>query len=82
MAKRKKSFGGVLRDLRLSSDLFQEDIANICEVTPQFISNWECGRSYPPPERLQAACDEYGWDYEGLSKLIVKEKHDKSKFGY
>lgn len=40
-------FGSRIKNLRLSKGITQNDLAGILYVTPQAISKWERGISYP-----------------------------------
>lgn len=43
-----------LRKLRLSKELTQEDVANYLNITPQSVSKWERGETYPDITLLPA----------------------------
>jgi transcriptional regulator with XRE-family HTH domain len=46
------AFGAYLKKKRLEAGLTQIDVAKILGYTPQFVTNWENGRSNPPARVL------------------------------
>ena len=50
------TFGEKLYELRKSSGLSQEQLAERCSVTRQPVSKWELGQGYPETEKLLVLC--------------------------
>lgn len=48
-----KNFGRRIATLRQSVGLTQNDVAEVCNVTVQAVSKWECGRSCPDALMLE-----------------------------
>jgi transcriptional regulator with XRE-family HTH domain len=72
LLKKREILGHFLRDSRLNSGLSQTDVAQIFNfATPQFISNWENGRSSPPLKYLDKLCRIYSMDLEKFYDIMV-----------
>ena len=56
----KDFFSSKLRELRRESAMSQEQLANICGVSVQAVSKWECAQSYPDIELLEIIADTFG----------------------
>lgn len=54
--------------IRKESDLTQDELAEICSVTRQTISNWENGKSYPDLDTLVVLSDSFGVSLDALLK--------------
>ena len=65
-----------LRQLRQSSGLTQEQVAQQIGLTRQALSSYESGRTRPDSETLMALAEIYGTDLEGL--LYGQEKQRKA----
>jgi len=65
-----------LRQLRQSSGLTQEQVAQQIGLTRQALSSYESGRTRPDIETLMALAEIYGTDLEGL--LYGQEKQHKA----
>lgn len=50
------TFGEKLYELRKSSGLSQEQLAEKCSITRQSVSKWELGQGYPETEKLLVLC--------------------------
>lgn len=53
-------FGDRLKELRKEKKLKQEDIAEICDVASQTISNWENNITQPPFEVVKKIAEYFG----------------------
>ncbi len=62
----KDSFSSKLRELRRESAMSQEQLANICGVSVQAVSKWECAQSYPDIELLEIIADTFGVTIDAL----------------
>ena len=54
--------------IRKENDLTQDELAEICSVTRQTISNWENGKSYPDLDTLVVLSDSFGVSLDALLK--------------
>ena len=54
--------------IRKENDLTQDELAEICSVTRQTISNWENGKSYPDLDTLVMLSDSFGVSLDALLK--------------
>lgn len=80
--------GKRIAEIRRENDLTQEDLAEICSVTRQTISNWENSKSYPDLETLVLISDTYGvsldvllkGDKKMVSEITKEQKQGRSKF--
>lgn len=83
------SFQEKIKDYRVNSELTQSEVAIIFGyTTPQFISNWERGCSFPPPAAFRKLIKIYNLTFQqGISlaesledavvdKTIVKFKNE------
>ncbi len=78
--------GKRIAEIRKEHNLTQEDLAEICSVTRQTISNWENGKSYPDLETLVLISDTYGvsldammkGDRKMVSKITKEQKQGRS----
>lgn len=70
------AFGEQLRDMRLSRDLTQEQVADLVGVTGATWSRWETGRSFPSPYHLHKLMEVFP-SFRGGSLLIDQEKLDR-----
>jgi transcriptional regulator with XRE-family HTH domain len=55
-----------IKTLRKANDLTQEDLADILNVTPQCVSKWERGETYPDIELLPALANFYHTTIDAL----------------
>lgn len=55
-----KKLGRQIRSYRLISGLSVAELGRRLEVNPQYISNWEGGRSLPSVRQYGLACQELG----------------------
>ena len=53
MSSLKTKFGKRLRELRKSSGLTQEQLAEIVAIEPPNLSKIECGMHFPQPEKIE-----------------------------
>lgn len=69
---RQKVLGQFLKDARQRAGLSQGQVARIFGfTTPQFISNWENGRSSPPMKHIAKLCRLYPIDAGQFFDLLV-----------
>lgn len=54
--------------IRKENDLTQDELAEICSVTRQTISNWENGKSYPDLDTLVLLSDSFGVSLDAMLK--------------
>jgi len=54
--------------IRKENDLTQDELAEICNVTRQTISNWENGKSYPDLDTLVMLSDSFGVSLDAMLK--------------
>ena len=52
-----EKFGGRLRLARTMKGLTQEDLACLLETSQKIISEYECGKVFPSPNRLKQLAD-------------------------
>ena len=77
--------GKRIAEIRKEHKLTQEDLAEICSVTRQTISNWENGKSYPDLETLVLISDTFDvsldamlkGDRKMVSEITKEQKHGK-----
>ena len=62
----KDFFSSKLRELRRECAMSQEQLANICGVSVQAVSKWECAQSYPDIELLETIADTFGVTIDAL----------------
>lgn len=55
----KLAFARNLKELMENSSSTQEDIAKICGVSQQTVSDWLTGKKYPRMDKVQAILDHY-----------------------
>ena len=71
-----------LRKLRINAELSQRDVANSMGYsTPQFISNWERGLSWPPVSDIRKLATLYNCNPDHVFDLVLSERisHEKTK---
>ena len=68
--------GGKIRALRKKQGLTQEDLAIAVEVTPQAVSKWERGLSFPEIAHLPRLADCFGCSVDAL--LRDPQKNDEA----
>lgn len=62
-----------LKEKRVSANMTQGQVAEILGYTsPQFVSNWERGMSYPPIETLKQLSRIYSIDQDELFDVLLK----------
>ena len=61
-----ESFGRRLAALRQCAGMTQSDVAEVCNVTVQAVSKWECGRSCPDALMLSRIADALGVEIQEL----------------
>lgn len=70
-----KTFAMTFKEERIKAKTSQGKIAKFMGWTsPQFVSNWERGISYPSPEALETIANAFEMNHAKLSSLILKEK--------
>ena len=60
--------GKKIAEIRKENGLTQEDLAELCSVTRQTISNWENGKSYPDLETLVLISDRFEVSLDAMLK--------------
>lgn len=65
-------FGKFLRDKREEAGLKQTDVSQVLKYTPQFICNWEKGKSMPPFDKLYLLSKLYKISPDELIKRILE----------
>ncbi len=70
-------FAQNFKQLRRNADMTQEEIANALGVSPQAISRWETGATYPDIELLPVLAEFFAVSIEEL--LGVEQGHRKAK---
>lgn len=71
-----KKFGQYLKDKRMQVNLTQTDVSKFLSYTPQFICNWEKGKSMPPFDKLHELSKLYKIDAEELiEKILCVQEH-------
>ena len=76
--------GKRILEIRKEHDLTQDELAEICSVTRQTISNWEHGRSYPDLDTLVMISDSFEVSLDALlkgDKEMVSEITKEQKQG-
>jgi transcriptional regulator with XRE-family HTH domain len=66
-----KKFGEYLRNQRLEAGLTQTEVSKFLSYTPQFICNWEKGKSMPPFDKLYQLAKLYKINPEVLLQKIL-----------
>lgn len=75
-----KSFSEFLKVARTSSGLSQRDVADrLGYKTPQFISNWERGLSYPPTEAIKTLSKLYKVELITFYNMILAARMEMIK---
>ena len=70
-------FSEKFKNLRKSRELTQEEIANIFHVSPQAVSRWETGVTYPDIELLPSLADFFEITVDNLLGIDVKKKEER-----
>ena len=65
------------KNLRKSRNLTQEQIANIFRVSPQAVSRWETGITYPDIELLPSLADFFNITVDDLLGIDIKKKEER-----
>lgn len=71
-----ENIGVFLRDRREARGLSQTEVAEVLNVKPQFVSNWERGMSAPPLRLLRVVMKMYGIPDQELIDFMMKEQED------
>lgn len=66
--------GNILKDLRVKKGFTQKDIAESLIITPQTVSKWELGVSYPSIDMLIALADLYDVSVDELIRGDIEHK--------
>lgn len=69
------TFGEKLYELRKSSGLSQEQLAEKCSITRQSVSKWELGQGYPETEKLLVLCRVLEVDIDYLLRDEIENKN-------
>ncbi|MGZ3772967.1 MAG: helix-turn-helix domain-containing protein [Pseudobdellovibrionaceae bacterium] len=73
MTEVSEQYGNFLKAKREQSGLSQRDVANLLNYsTPQFISNWERGISYPPATAINKLASAFKINAEELFDPMLK----------
>jgi len=70
-------FSEKFKNLRKSRELTQEEIANIFHVSPQAVSRWETGATYPDIELLPPLADFFEITVDDLLGIDIKKKEER-----
>jgi len=70
-------FSEKFKNLRKSRELTQEQIADIFHVSPQAVSRWETGATYPDIELLPALADFFDITVDDLLGIDIKKKEER-----
>lgn len=79
--------GKRLQELRSRNNMTQEDMAKLCHVTRQTISNWEIGKRYPDLESLVLISEHFNISLDALLKddsrmLVSMSRYQRAYFRY
>ena len=77
----KTDIGNILKELRISADMTQEDAAKALGRKRQVISHWETGYTQPDAKTLFLLCDLYNADIGdafGFPRRLEVSKHEIS----
>jgi len=73
LEEQRKALGTFLKDTRVHAGLSQMDVAKkLGFATPQFVSNWENGRSSPPMKHVDKICLIYSFDVDKFCELLAE----------
>jgi len=70
-------FSEKFRNLRKSSELTQEQIADVFHVSPQAVSRWETGATYPDIEILPSLADFFNVSVDDLLGVDIRKKEER-----
>lgn len=80
MAKKLVSLGQFLKASRQSAGLSQKAVATkFGYTTPQFISNWERGVSFPPVNILKRLAEFYKVNPDDLFEILLQTRIEEVK---
>ncbi|MBK9294407.1 MAG: helix-turn-helix transcriptional regulator [Oligoflexia bacterium] len=71
-----KKLGTYLKNKRLDAGLTQTQASKQLNYTPQFICNWEKGKSMPPLDKLYQLSKLYKIDSEELIQEVLEIQED------
>lgn len=72
----KRSFDIILKELRESKKMNQQELADALGITRQSVSNYETGKRMPNKEMLEIIADYFNVDMNFLyGKTLVKNKY-------
>jgi transcriptional regulator with XRE-family HTH domain len=77
--KSSKDLGQIIKNLRINKSLTQEQLANLLKITPQAISKWENGESYPDLPILDKLAEIFEITLDYLIKDIT-ESNKKNEY--
>jgi transcriptional regulator with XRE-family HTH domain len=80
--KSSKDLGQIIKNLRINKSLTQEQLANLLKITPQAISKWENGESYPDLPILDKLAEIFEITLDYLIKDITESKKKNEYRGY
>lgn len=73
--------GLFIRQQRMNIGITQNELADVFGFrTPQFVSNWERGRSSPPMHTLAKLCDVLKVSKEALISKMLDDSTERFKF--
>lgn len=71
-------FGSFLKRERVRAGLSQGDVSRkLGYTTPQYVSNWERGVSYPPYETLKVVASMYKTDIKVVYHLLAETRAEE-----
>ena len=68
-----------IKKFRKESNLSQEQLADICHVSVQAVSKWECGLSYPDIELLPTIAEAFN---VSIDSLLLEDVNEKETFSW
>lgn len=67
------SFSEKLQALRKANKMSQEKLADLLDVTRQYVSKWESGQTYPEMDKLLAMCKIFKCSLDDLTNDEVTD---------
>ena len=73
------SFAENLRQIRISENLSQEDLAELMDVSRQAVSKWEQGVGYPEAEKLLLLSKKLNVSLDSLMETGISAAHEATR---
>ena len=80
MIKTAEQVGAIIKELRNSANMTQEQLASKIQISSQAVSKWEKGESYPDIQQLGSLCDLFGVSLDYLMNDTIGKKQKKTSF--